>query len=334
MVTKARIREIVERAMMGKQLEANEIAELFSVPLVSEESFYILFAARQMSQETSKGKAEIHGQVGIDSRACSNNCKFCSFAACNGVFKKTSDASLEEILEKALTFEKNGASAIYLMTTGAFKLEDFIKIAREVRMHLRRDTVLIANVSDFGYQEALALRDVGIDGIYHAVRMGEGRVTRIDVGTRLNTIKAAKEARLKICTCVEPIGPEHTVEELVEKTLICRDINPVFAGAMRRINVPGSELERFGMISEMRLALYVAVVRLAMGYAAPLNCTHEPNLPGVIAGANIIWAEAGTNPRDTEQETEKNRGFDVHRCRKILEEAEWEVWEGPSPYFR
>lgn len=329
----SKIRQIVEKARAGKQLEAAEIGELFSVPLVSEESFYIQSVARQMSQEVSKGKAEVHGQIGIDNHACPNNCQFCSFAACNSVFKKPRVATLEEILQKALDFEKSGANAIYLMTTGAFRFEEFIKITREVRMHLKNDTVLVANPPDFGYQDALALKEAGVNGIYHAVRMGEGKVTCISVETRLSTIKAAKEAGLKICTCVEPIGPEHTVEELVEKTLICRDINPVFAGAMRRINVPGSELERYGMISEMRLALYVAVVRLAMGYSAPLNCTHEPNLPSVVAGANIIWAEAGTNPRDVEQRTEEGRGFDVFRCRRILREAEWEVFEGPSPYF-
>lgn len=327
------IRRIVDRARAGKQLGPDEIGELFSVPLVSEESYYIQFVGREMSREASGGKAEIHAQIGIDNQACPNNCEFCSFAACNGVFKKPSIASLEEILERARDFEKNGANAILLMTTVAFPFEDFIVIAREVKRHLQEDTVLIANLPDFGYQEAMALKDAGVNGIYHAVRLGEGEVTRIEPAKRLNTIKAAKQAGLKVCTCLEPVGPEHTIEELVEKTLICRDIEPVFSGAGRRISVPGSRLERFGMVSEARMALYVAVVRLAMGYGAPLNCTHEPNVPAAIAGADIIWAEAGTNPRDTDQKTEKSRGFNVQRCRQIFKEAEWEVYEGPSQYF-
>jgi biotin synthase len=328
------IRQIVERARAGKELEASEIEKLFSVPLVSEESYYIQYAAREMSWEASGGKAEIHGQIGIDNQLCPKNCQFCSFAACNRVFKKPSIATLEEILEMARDFEKNGANAILLMTTASFPFEDFIPIAREVRKHLQEDMVLIVNLPDFGYQEALALKEAGVNGIYHAVRLGEGKVTQIDPRKRLDTIKAAKQAGLKICTCLEPVGPEHTIEELVEKTLITRDIEPVFSGAGRRIRVPGSKLEKFGMVSEARMALYVAVVRLAMGYGAPLNCTHEPNVPAAIAGADILWAEAGTNPRDTEQKTEKNRGFNVQRCRQIFEEAEWEVYEGPSRYFR
>lgn len=152
------VKHIVDRARAGKQLDAGEIRELFSVPTFSEEAFYIQFAAREMSQETSDGKAEIHGQIGIDNNACSNNCLFCSFAACNRVFQKQNVMSFEEILEKVQNFEKNGANAIYLMTTASFQFEKFIKIVREIKRHLKEDTVLIANLPDFGYQEAWPLK--------------------------------------------------------------------------------------------------------------------------------------------------------------------------------
>ena len=67
------------------------------------------------------------------------------------------------------------------------------------------------------------------------------------------------------------------------------------------------------------MAHIVAVVRLALGYEIPGNCTHEPNVIGASAGANLFWAEVGSNPRDTEKETE---------------EAEWKVLTGPSTYYQ
>ena len=109
---------------------------------------------------------------------------------------------------------------------------------------------------------------------------------------------------------MEPIGPEHSVEEIAEKILIGREMNPCYSGVARRISIPGSALEKFGMISEYRMAYLVAVVRLAMGRELIGNCTHEPNLLGATAGANLFWAEAGANPRDTEPETSKGRGLD------------------------
>ena len=65
-------------------------------------------------------------------------------------------------------------------------------------------------------------------------------IPRIDPRTRFKTIQAARDAGLRVGTCVEPIGPEHSAEEIAEKILIGREINPCFSGAMRRINVPGS----------------------------------------------------------------------------------------------
>jgi biotin synthase len=84
------------------------------------------------------------------------------------------------------------------------------------------------------------------------------------------------------------------------------------------------------MINEYRLAFLVAVVRLAMGRTLVGNCTHEPNLLGAIAGANLFWAEVGTNPRDTEIETSKGRGLNVKSCMNIFREAGFELYRGPS----
>jgi biotin synthase len=164
--------------------------------------------------------------------------------------------------------------------------------------------------------------------------MGEGRDTRIDPQVRLDTVRAAREAGLLIGTCVEPIGPEHSIEEIAEKILIGREIDPCYSGAMRRINIPGSELERYGMISEYRLAFLVSVVRLAMGRDLIGNCTHVPNLFGAVAGANLFWAEVGANPRDTEAETSKGRGMDVKSCMEIFKEADFNILQGPSVIYR
>jgi biotin synthase len=102
---------------------------------------------------------------------------------------------------------------------------------------------------------------------------------------------------------------------------------------MRRINIPGSELEQYGIISEYRLAFLVAVVRLAMGRELIGNCTHEPNILGATAGDNLFWAEVGTNPRDTEVETSRGRGLGVKSCMEIFKQADFEVRCGPSAIY-
>jgi len=327
---KPKIRNIVDKAKAGKSIEAAEIKELLSWPALSEESFYTQFAAREMNRELNGGRAEIHGQVGVVTAACPCNCAFCSFAASNGIFKERSVQPLEEIMAQCRVLEQQGANAIYLMATANFPFNDFIRIAREVKSHLDKDSILVANIGDFGYQEAVALKEAGVAGIYHAVRLGEGQVTRIKVQRRLETMQAAHQAGLKLGTCLEPVGPEHSLDELVEKIVITRKVGAVFSGAARRIPIPNTELSRYGIVSEARMAQIVAVVNLATGYGIAGNCTHEPNVPGAMAGANVLWAESGANPRDTVEHTENSRGFDVARCRDIYREAETPVLEGPS----
>jgi biotin synthase len=135
-------------------------------------------------------------------------------------------------------------------------------------------------------------------------------------------------------TCVEPVGPEHSAAELAEKAFTAAAVRPAFSGAARRIAIPGTEMAVRGMTNKARMAVIIAAVRLLTPVAVPGNCTHEPDGIGAFAGANLLWAEAGSNPRDTSDETEKERGMTVGECRTILEEAGWQVLEGPSRFLQ
>jgi biotin synthase len=96
------VKKIVDGAMNRRLLSAPEIRVLLALPTVSEESFYIQYAAQQINKEVMAGKAEVHGQVGINSGPCACNCAFCSFAASNHVFKEQRVEAIESIIEKSV----------------------------------------------------------------------------------------------------------------------------------------------------------------------------------------------------------------------------------------
>ncbi len=325
--------EIVKKSLEGGVLNPDEIAQLFSVPLFSSKSAMIIWAAREKSERASNGRAEVHAQVGLNVAPCPNNCMFCSFAANNKIFTEPFELPVEEAVGQAKGFEEDGANAIFLMSTADYPFEKFIEVSREIRKSLRPETILVANVGDFDREQARRLKDCGFAGIYHAVRLGEGRDTRIPVKRRLDTFRNAKEAGLSLGTCVEPVGSEHTIEELVEKTVITLDAKPVYSGSARRIPIPGTPMARLGIVSEARMAHILAVVRHALSYDVAGNCTHEPNVVGAFAGANLLWAETGSNPRDTDKKTENKRGMTLKDCIRVFQEAEWKVLEGPSKFY-
>lgn len=327
----ANIAHSIDKASAGGELTVSELRELFAVHYLSEEAFLIQQASRKMSQAAARGKAEVHGQVGIDVGLCAKNCDFCSFATKNGIFREHKVHPLGEIIDKCLSLEAEGANAIYLMATATVEFAEYITIAKEARAALNPGTPLVANIDDFDERQAGILRKTGFTGIYHCVRIGEGVVTAIDPALRLRTIAAAKKAGLLLGTTVGPVGPEHSIDQLVDTTILSRSLQPVSSGSCRRINISGLPLAAHGMVNYSQMGHILAVVRLANGYQVIGHGTHEPNGIGAMAGANLFWAEQGANPRDTSEHTV--RGWTVSRTREVLDEAGWEILQGPSAIF-
>jgi len=328
------LNDLITKALNDERLTTNEIVYLLSLPATSAQNYQLLAASRELSARLCANRAEVHAQFALNLAPCPKNCMFCSFAAKNGIFKGASQISPDDAVKTALTFEQNGANAIYLMATASFDLAEFCEYGQEVRRRLRPETILIANVGDQQESGARLLKDAGFNGVYHALRLREGTDSDIAPDARLTSIRAFKEAGLMVGTCVEPVGPEHSNQELAELILFTAAHQPAFSGAARRISIPGTTLAERGMISELRMAQIVAVTRLAVPHTVIGNCTHEPCGIGALAGANLFWAESGANPRDVQEKTEEGRGHTVATCRTIFSEADWQLLEGPSAFYR
>ncbi len=328
----SRVSKIINKALDGGVLTEKEGIELLSWGDLTDEAAAIRIAGRRLSEHLAP-KAEIHGQIGLNIGPCPRDCQFCSFAVSNKVFDQCTELPLETVVDYAQLLEEQGANAIYLMTTAQYDQQKFLDYGKAAAKVLKKGTPLIANVGDFDLDYAKELKKAGFTGVYHVIRMGEGVVTRCDVDKRWNTIHAAQDAGLLLGSCVEPVGPEHSVEEIVEKTIITRDMKAQFSGSMRRTAIPSSPLAKYGTVTYAHMATIVAAVALITGEAIMGNCTHEPNQLAAVAGANLLWAEVGSNPRDVEGKTEENRGWTVRRCRDLLHESGWSVLEGPSVMF-
>jgi biotin synthase len=181
----------------------------------------------------------------------------------------------------------------------------------------------VVNIGDLEGSQGSELLSAGVQGAYHICRLREGIDTDLQPSQRLRTIEIIKKAGLDLYYCCEPIGPEHTPEELVDQMFIGIEAGCFQHAAMRRVCVPGTPLSSRGQITERRLAQIVAVVTLAaLGCKETSNiAVHEPNLLGLCSGANAVYAESGANPRDTATDTSGHRGLDMNDCRKMLSEA-------------
>lgn len=328
-----RTMEALRKAQDGGTLQRDQVLSLLAYPPDAPESYAVMAEANALSKDLTGNRAEVHGQLALNIGPCPCNCLFCSFAQTNGVFREETRLQPEAAVAYARQLEDEGVNAVYVMTTARYPLGLFLDMSREIRSHLKPSTVMVANIGDQTVADAEKIKAVGYDGVYHALRLREGADSALPPGKRRQSIQNFREAGLAVGTCVEPVGPEHTNDELADMILFTAAFDPAFSGAARRIAVPGTEMAKRGMISELRMAQIVAVTRLAMPRTVMGNCTHEPCTLGGLGGATLFWAEVGANPRDTESQTERGRGDTAEDCRRKYLECGWNVHDGPSRYF-
>ncbi len=325
-----RVAEILNKAADFGGIDREEALVLMNIGLNSRETYALMQTADRMSREQFDGKGENHLHIGVNISPCPFDCSFCSLTRQSGIFTETIAFSEADILAWARAAESRGADGLNIMTTGTFSFERLLDIGRLLKKSVI--TPLVANTRDLSHREALALLSAGFEGAYHAVRLREGRDTPFSPEKRIRTIGVLNDVGLRWMNCVEPVGPEHTHEEIVEMMFLAREHRAVYSGVMRRINFPGSPMEKFGMITEWEMARMVAVSRLVMGSVPRAHCTHEPHTASLAAGANLFFPEVGASPRDGTADTGKGRGRDIDLCRRMQIEMGWNP-DGPSNCF-
>jgi biotin synthase len=317
-----RIVDILKKGRDYASIERDEALALMALPLHSKETYALMQTANHMSRSLFGATGENHFHIGLNVAPCPLNCRFCSLTQAAGVFTEAVDFGEGQIIRWAQQAEEQGADALNLMTTGTFSFKRLLEIGR--LLHTSVSTPLVANTRDINHAEGQALLAAGFVGAYHAVRLGEGRDTPLNPERRIETIRVLRDVGLQWMNCVEPVGPEHTHEEIVDLMFLARDYGATYSGVMRRINFPGSPMARHGMITEIEMAKMVAVSRLIMGDVAKAHCTHEPNSAALMAGANLFFPEVGASPRDGRADTGKGRGRSIAECHALQMEMGWD----------
>jgi biotin synthase len=317
-----RISEILKKTSDMTPINREEALTLMQVQLHTHECYALMEAANRMSRAQFGNKGENHFHIGLNVEPCPMDCRFCSLTRNAGIFKEIIEFPMDQVIAWARQAKAHDADALNFMTTGTYPFERLLEVGRL----LQKETgiPLVANTRDINHREGEALLDAGFVGAYHAVRLGEGRDTPFKREKRIRTIQVFRDVGLLWMNCVEPVGPEHTADEIVDLMLLARDNGATYSGIMRRINFPGSPMGPFGMISELEMARLVAISRLVMGDVPKAHCTHEPHTASLLAGANLFFPEVGSSPRDGKTDTGKGRGIGIEICQQMQQEMEWD----------
>lgn len=314
---------IMEKTKDGQGPDREEAKYLLSFAPHSFESTYMMNLANQLTRTRLNNSGVVYAQLGIDISPCAARCEFCSFSSdyYDQPRRRMSTEEIGRILEGINSEDLYG---IFLMTMHHFNMDHLVEVVGLARSIVHPSTQIWTNVGDLNLEQAIRLKESGVNGAYHVLRLREGEDTRLDPASRVETMEQIEKSGLVLYTCCEPIGPEHTPDELVDRIFFAYEHGIIQHSAMRRTMVPSLPISQRGVISQLRLAQIVSLITLTTVTHFPkvlaVAC-HEPNLLGLTAGSNIVAAEYGPNPRESQSEGSVHVALSMNDARKMLFEA-------------
>ena len=317
------LQDVLNRALESEAPTRDEMIRMLQYSEFSLEAGQIRAVGNQISRKRTNNHAFLSGQIGYSTAPCRGDCVFCVFGAGHSTFPVT-EMSVGEVVAHARKFASSGLLGnLFLMSMHNFDMGRFIELLRAVREVLPQSVMITSNVGNLTLEECKRLKQEGLNAAYQSVRLREGIDTKLDREERIQSVRNIQEAGLSWGFCCEPIGPEHSPEELADHILFGMSLKPDSMSAMRRVYLPNSPIADRGQITLLRLAQIAAVVSLAALADPAIKSigSHEPNLIALTSGSVAGCAESGANPRDEAVETTGKRGLTINDLARMFYEA-------------
>lgn len=319
------LKQMEDNAMLGLLPTRNQIIHLLEPDADSKEAILTGETAKRIAKNITGNKAGIWAAVGVDFVPCSVNCEFCSFGEKWQIIKKPYEWSQKEIIELAVYYLKKGAKWITLRTTEFYPAQKIIELVKKIRKVVAGNYHIVVNTGEFTDETAQDFKKIGIDTIYHSLRLREGIQSGITSEYRQNTLAAVEKSPLDLAFLVEPIGIEHSNEEIADIFITAIQYHSQLTGAMARVSVTGTPLGNLPALSQERLAQITAVTRICSGINIKDICSHPPTRLAVEYGANVLVVESGAVPRAAYNKEKEWNEFNIDDAIEYFIDAGYEI---------
>lgn len=249
------------------------------------------------------------------------NCHFCSLGSDIHPSDQIYELSREEVMNAARRYAEKGVDWLVLRTTEKFPLEELLAVVRAIKTEVPGDFRLVVNTGNEQSRQVEALKRAGVEMMYHAVRLREGVDTRFCEADRQRTQESIRQNGLLLSQYLEPIGPEHTDEELAERMLAMIRQDTDVMGIMTRVPVKGTVKEMYPAIDAKRTAQITAVLQAADARREKDVIIHPFCEEALRFGANALVVDIGAIPRAKGISFCEWDGQDVDLAKQRLQEA-------------
>ncbi|WP_400152388.1 radical SAM protein [Candidatus Methanarcanum hacksteinii] len=280
-----------------KSITKDDVLRMLSLDPHSEECEYLGSKARELARIRSNNKANLTTAFGIDYRPCKASCTYCSFGERWGLMDGLDmEIPVEDIIDMIREQYSKGYRKFTLRTTEYYPVEKLCAMGKEIREKIPGKYGLGVNTGELSAEDLKALHESGFNSAYHTLHLGEGIDTIFKPMFRLRTMSNIRDSDLNLTCGIDPIGIEHTDEEIASTLMILRDYEPMSICSMKRINPKGTPVESIPEVDATRVAQIAAVIRFASGGNV---ASVPPNKKAIEWGANSTTIGTGSNPRDS-----------------------------------
>ena len=303
-----RFLSVIDRCIRRLPVTKEDRRFLLSFAEDSEESSYIMSCADRFVRDSCDNTGEIGVQIGVIVGPCYANCGFCNFAYTTTDVEDYTmgDEELTRYLKKVTS--DGLVSSVSLMTIHNFDFDDYLHLVDVARSVLPDDVRICSNTGDLEPHEARDLAKAGVTSAYHALRLGESIDNSLEPMGRDDTIKNLVHAGIKVAAGVEPIGPEHSVDEICSSFEHAMDMGCWCCSASPRVPVPGTRMFGLSSITDRRLKQIRAALLLS---STSLKNTEFGFYGGFYGGLNRFYGEYSNSPKDVEELSEKGMSHTV-----------------------
>ena len=312
-----RILSLIHKGLRRQHTTEDDMIYALSFDHDSLESKLMISTWDRFMRSCCDDTCEIGIQIGIITGPCPGGCAFCNFngATSDSEYYVMDQDVLKGYVRDAMEF--GDVCNISLLTIQDADIDDILESVRTVKSSVPKGVRITINTGDISYEDCVELKKAGVVGAYHALRLREGVDNNLDPEVRKRTWRNLMNAGIVVSCGTEPIGPEHTVEEIVANYMEGIKGGCLNGGTGMRVPVKGTIKGDIPAIPMGRMKQISAVLSLLSTWYNFNSFLNRWDF-GFASGGNKIYAEYAGNPRDTVKNSESGVGHTLGWCRRTM----------------
>ncbi len=291
------IEKLKTQAIRENGLSIDQALDLFIEGAGS--PFRVMAAATEIREQSKGREIILCGIVNAKSGSCSENCSFCAQSSHHETGVESYPLlKAREIFDSAVTAVRNGAEYFGIVTSGKTikTKKEWSEIFRAIDGIGKLGLKPCASLGIIDSQKARDLKAAGLFRYHHNLETSRSFFPNIctthDYEQDVETIKAAKEAGLSICSG-GLIGMGEGITQRIELAETLRELDVDSVPVNILIPVKGTPLERMVPLPPLEILMTIAVFRFMLPNRDIKLCGGKEKLRqllplGIVAGANSL----------------------------------------------